>query len=207
MSSADAGSVTVWLGDLETGGDAAAQRLWERYFHRLVLLARDTLRVKGRSDPVEDEEDAALSAFASFCRGVTRGRFPRLADRDDLWRLLVVITVRKALDQARRRRSKKRGAGRLVGEAGLAGPDATEPGGSLDLFAGRDPNPALAALVAEEYCKLRDALGDDSLRRVLDLRLEGYIREEIAAEIGCTVRTVTRKLDVIRSLWCDEDRP
>jgi hypothetical protein len=59
-------------------------------------------------------------------------------------------------------------------------------------------------MVAEQYRKLRDVLGDDTLRRVLDLKLEGYEREEIAARLGCTVRTVTRKLDVIRQTWLRE---
>src|SRR4051794_18449637 len=102
MESGVEGSVTRWIGDLKSGGDAAAQRLWERYFERLVHLARKKLRNDRRSRTVEDEEDAALSAFDSFCRGVDGGRFPSLTDRDDLWRLLVVLTVRKVLDQIER---------------------------------------------------------------------------------------------------------
>jgi hypothetical protein len=31
----------------------------------------------------------ALSAFASFCRGARESRFPRLADRQNLWGLLL----------------------------------------------------------------------------------------------------------------------
>jgi hypothetical protein len=65
---------------------------------------------------VEDEEDAALSAFNSFCQGVADGRFPLLADRDDRWRLLVVLTVRKAIDQAKRHGAQKRGGGKRVGQ-------------------------------------------------------------------------------------------
>ena len=125
MSSTCEGSVTRWIGDLRSGGDAAAQHLWERYFDRLVHLARKKLR--GRAGAAEDEEDAALSAFDSFCRGAAHGRYPRLADRDDLWRLLVVITVRKAFDQIERQGAAKRGGGRLVDEAGLAGGDGPEP--------------------------------------------------------------------------------
>src|SRR3954463_13568021 len=89
MPGEDEGSVTVWLGDLKAGGDEAVQPLWERYFERLVILARQRLRDAPRA--VADEEDAALSAFDSFCRSVQGGRFPRLGDRDDLWRILVVI--------------------------------------------------------------------------------------------------------------------
>jgi DNA-directed RNA polymerase specialized sigma24 family protein len=205
MRADDDGSVTRWIGDLKGGGDDAAQRLWERYFDRLVNLARAKLRAGRRPGAAEDEEDAALSAFDSFCRGAARGRFPRLADRDDLWRLLVVLTVRKACDQVERRGAAKRGGGKVVGESALVGTGGEPGGNALDLVAGCDPTPEFAALVAEQYRRLRDGLGDDTLRRVLDLRLEGYSREEIAERLGCAVRTVTRKLDVIRQAWLGED--
>src|SRR5215470_16012063 len=112
MASRDDGSVTRWIGDLKAGGDSAAQHLWQRYFHRLVHLARARLRAAHRAGAVADEEDAALSAFDSFCRGAARGRFPDLADRDGLWRLLVVITLHKVMGQVRRQGAAKRGGGR-----------------------------------------------------------------------------------------------
>jgi DNA-directed RNA polymerase specialized sigma24 family protein len=200
MSPQDDGSVTQWIGDLKAGGDSAAQHLWERYFDRLVHLARGRLRSARRAGTIEDEEDAALSAFDSFCRGATQGRFPQLADRDDLWRLLVVITVRKALGQLGRQGAQKRGGGLLVGESALIGADAAE-GDGLDRLAGDEPGPELAALVADEYRRLREGLRTEALRQVLDLRLEGYTREEIAERLGCAERAVKRKLDVIREAW------
>src|ERR1700712_2111004 len=92
------GSVTRWLGDLKAGdGDGgAAQKLWELYCESLVRLAQGILGASNRA--VEDEEDAALSAFDSFFAAASRGRLPRLDDRDDLWRVLVTITSRKALN-------------------------------------------------------------------------------------------------------------
>ena len=205
MSSTGEGSVTRWLGDLKAGGDAAAQHLWERYFDRLVRLARRNLGAGVGA--AEDGEDAALSAFDSFCRGAAQGRFPRLADRDDLWRLLVVITVRKAFDQVERQGAIRRGAARLVNESDLADREGSQAVASLDRFVGREPSPELAAMVAEEYRRLWLRLGDDSLRLVLDLSLEGYGRAEIADRMGRTVKTVTRKLAVIRTIWLEvEDR-
>ena len=53
-------------------------------------------RPRRRPGCAADEEDVALSAFDSFCRGDGAGRFPRLDDRDDLWRLLLLLTARKA---------------------------------------------------------------------------------------------------------------
>jgi hypothetical protein len=90
-----AGSVTHWLSQLKAGDPAAAQKLWERYFRRLVGLARKKLQEAPRR--AADEEDVALSAFATFCRRAEDGQFSQLSDRDGLWRLLVVITARKAI--------------------------------------------------------------------------------------------------------------
>jgi RNA polymerase sigma factor (sigma-70 family) len=206
MESKGEGSVTRWIGDLKSGGDAAAQHLWERYFERLVRLARKKLQNARRPRTVEDEEDAALSAFDSFCRGVDRGRFPRLTDRDDLWRLLVVLTVRKALDQIERQGAAKRGGGdHQVGEFALLGGGDDRGADVLDRFLGSEPSPEFAALVTEQHRRLRDALGDASLCQVLDLRLEGYTREEIAKRMGCAVSTVKRKLDTIRQTWLENE--
>ena len=98
-------SVSHWIGQLRAGDPVAAQHLWEGYFRRLVGLVRGKLQ--SLPSRAADEEDVALSAFASFCRGVEGGRFPQLSDRDDLWRLLVTITARKALHLARDERSQK----------------------------------------------------------------------------------------------------
>ena len=72
MATEGEGSVTHWIGDLKGGDLAAAQPLWERYFARLVQLARAKLKATRHGSPVEDEEDAALSAFNSFCEGAAR---------------------------------------------------------------------------------------------------------------------------------------
>src|SRR4029077_13220808 len=69
------GSITHLITRLKEGDRAAAEGLWRAYFHRLVGLARTRLRGATR---LADEEDVALSAFDSFCRGVDRGRFPAL---------------------------------------------------------------------------------------------------------------------------------
>ena len=201
MSSGDSGSVTHWIGALRGGDLDAAQPLWERYFARLVRLAQARLRTRRGAGAVEDEEDAALSAFDSFCRAATEGRFPRLDDRDDLWRLLVTITERKAIDQMRRTRRVKRGGGRVRTEADLAagGPD-DEPAG-LDQIAGPKPTPEFAAEFAEEYRRLFEALRDEELRRIAVWKLEGHTVDEIAVRLGCARRTVARRLELIRTLW------
>ena len=111
------GSVSRLIDEIKHGDQAAAQALWERYFPQLVRLAREKL--SGSPRRVADEEDVALSAMDRFCRAAQQGRFPNLADRDGLWRLLLRITTRRAVDLARHETRLRRGGGRVQGESGL----------------------------------------------------------------------------------------
>jgi DNA-directed RNA polymerase specialized sigma24 family protein len=186
------GSVTRWISQLKNGDRAAAEALWRAYFHRLVALARDRLR--GTPRRAADEEDVALAAFDSFYRRAERGQFPKLEGRDDLWRLLFVITVRKAVDLTRREaRQPGRGAsGRSLGEQAEL---------DLELLLGREPTPEFAALVADEYQRALDRLGDETLRTLAVWKMEGQTNAAIAARLGCVESTVQRKLQRIRDLW------
>ena len=189
MSSA--GDVTRWLQQLKAGDREAARALWERYFRRLVTLARDRLRALPRA--AADEEDLALSAFDSFCRNAEEGRFPRLDDRDDLWQLLVLIANRKACDLAeyegRERRDWRRT--KPLDEEGA------EPFSA-------DPDPAVAAELAEESGRLLSLLPDEQIRAIAVRKLEGYSNEEIAGLVGCALATVERRLVLIRKFWENE---
>lgn len=193
------GSISRWIGDLKEGDRDAAQKLWERYVSRLVRLARQRLQDSPRR--VSDEEDVALSAFDSFCRGAERGRFPQLDDRQDLWQLLVVITVRKAVDQVNHDRRQKRGGGKVRGESVfLKGAD--RPG--LEGIPDPEPTPELAMTMAEEFQRLLALLDDEELRSVALWKLDGYTNKEIAKKLGRARQTVHRKLRLIRNIWAQE---
>ena len=198
-----AGSVTYWIEQLKAGERAAVQRLWEGYFRRLVGLVRAKLRSAPRS-LAADEEDVALSAFDSFCRSAEQGRFPRLEDRDDLWQVLVVLTVRKAANLAKHEARKKRGGGRVRHASALPGGEDSGDGALFADLIGHEPDPALAAQVAEECRRLLDRLGDPDLRAVALEKLEGHTNDEIAATLGRSTGTVERKLGLIRAIWADE---
>jgi DNA-directed RNA polymerase specialized sigma24 family protein len=196
-------SVTQWIDRLKEGDPDAAQKLWERYFRRLVGLARKKLRAAPRR--AADEEDVALSAFDSFCRGAEHDRFPQLHDRLDLWQLLVLLTARKAVDLAQHERRQKRGGGGVLDEAALRRPaDSSAQGGAFDQIEGPEPTPAFAAQVAEECRRLLERLDSPELRSVALLKVEGYSNEEIAAQLGCGLRTVERRLGLIRATWEQE---
>ena len=192
------GSVTALLAHLRAGDHEAAQPLWERYYPRLVGLARQRLR--GTPRRVADEEDVALSAFDSFCRGVEQGRFPQLKDRDGLWALLVLITVRKAADLLQYNRRERRGGGQVRGDSAWAGRDGEAGAGGLDDIEAGDPTPDVAVQLAEEFQLLLDRLDSDELRRIAVWKLEGYSNAEIASRLGCAEVSVERRLRLIRKI-------
>jgi DNA-directed RNA polymerase specialized sigma24 family protein len=183
-------SVTRWVDRLRTGDAAAASRLWDDYFRHMVELARR--RMRGLPCRWADEEDVALSAFKSFCRGAADGRFAGPIDRDSLWPLLFALTARKVVDLVRHENRRKRGGG---------------PPAEVDLegLPDREWGPDFAAQVGEECARLLEGLGDPLLRSVAEWKMEGFTSAEIARRLGCTERTVERKLRVIRRLWREED--
>jgi len=195
------GSISHWISALKEGNSAAAQALWERYYSRLIALARKKLQpVHSRA---ADEEDVVQNAFHSFFRAVAQGRFPQLNERDGLWRLLVGITANKALKQLEHEHRQKRGGALAPVPIGTRTPGPEEDTALLEVV-GDEPTPDFAALVADEYRRLLDLLGDDTLREVAVWKMEGYDNDEIAGQLACSRRTVARKLEAIRILWSKE---
>jgi DNA-directed RNA polymerase specialized sigma24 family protein len=192
--------VTHWIDRLEAGDRAAAQPLWERYIDRLVRLAGQRLR--GAPRAATAPEDVARSAFDSFCRGAARGRYPQLADRHDLWALLVRITERKATDRARREGRPGRDHTVAAGDSTLSGwADASGAANPLAPAGQSEPTSEFAAQVAEEYQLLMERLGDGELQRIAVWKMEGDTNAEIAAKLDCAVPAVERRLRLIRKTW------
>jgi DNA-directed RNA polymerase specialized sigma24 family protein len=193
--------VTLLLEKLKAGDHQAAQGLWEQYFPQLVALARTKLRATSRR--VADEEDVALSAFDSFCRGAECGRFPDLKDRDNLWALLVTLTARKAIDLVQHNNAQKRGFGQVRGDSAVALQPSDSSASGFDGLAGSGLEPDMAAQLAEEFQLLLDRLADPAdphLRTIAVWKMEGYANADIATRLGCSIPTVERRLRLIRSL-------
>ena len=195
-------SLAGWLVELRAGSDEAAGVLWERYFPRLVGLARSRLSGLPRK-AAADEEDVALSAFDSFCRRAKGGGFPQLNDRDDLWRLLATVTARKAARLVRSQYQLKRGGGQVAGESVFD--DTTAPG--IGGVAGAALPPAVEAELADDMLRMLDALGDDELKSIALWKMEGYTNVEIATRLGKALATVERRLSLIRKTWERADAP
>ena len=133
-----------------------------------------------------------------------RGDFD-LASRDELWNLLVRITLRKAKNTANRHLQGKRDVRREHAESatGRSGEEATCT--ILDQIDTDGPTPAEAALLNEALEQRFQKLNDPGLRQIALWKLEGYTNPEIARELECTLRTVERKLERIRAYWGSSD--
>jgi RNA polymerase sigma factor (sigma-70 family) len=200
------GSVTRLIIDLRSDEPAvrelAARLVWGRYFQELLALARSHLsaRIRGR----EDEEDVLQSMYKSFCLRQRRGDFD-LSSRDDLWKLLVQVTLRKARNTANRHLQGKRDVRREAGGGAAPTNGTDEPGAFLDQIDTDEPTPAEAALLNEALEQRFQALREPELRRIALKKLEGFTNQEIADDLQCTVRTVERKLERVRAYWGKAD--
>jgi DNA-directed RNA polymerase specialized sigma24 family protein len=181
-------SVSQWIEAAKAGEETAVHQLWDRYFQRLAGLARKKL--EGLPRLPADGDDVALSAFHSLCRGLELGKFPDLADRDSLWRLLVTIAARKSQHLIRDEHRDKRGGGKTTGQD-----DA------LLHVIDREPTPEFAAEVADECQNLLAQLDNDEMRAIALARMDGYCTEEIAKRMGKSLSFIERKLRLIRAIW------
>ena len=203
LSDSDYRSVTLWLNELKEGSDDAASQLWRRYFERLVLLAKQRLGKAPKR--IADEEDIAINVFRSLCDGIENGRFDQLDDRDDLWKLLVVMTRHKAMNQMRHQTAKKRGGRDVKGHSIFERKALVDSNvADFDVFFSDDPTPEFLVEVQEEQDRLLNLLADDSHRDIAKLRLQGFSVDETAKQIGISSRSVKRKLALIREAWIVE---
>jgi RNA polymerase sigma factor (sigma-70 family) len=192
------GSVTLWIHEMRQGDSAAAEALWQRYFPQLVRLARKKLH--GLPRRMADEEDVALSVMSRFYQASQEGRYPDLADRDSLWRLLLQITTQRVIDLRRHENRQRRGGGQAL--LNLDGPADADIDPALVLQALDDtPSPEFAAMMAEECQRLLEDLHDADLRTIAMAKMEGAENAEIAAQLNCSLRTVERRSSLIRDKW------
>jgi DNA-directed RNA polymerase specialized sigma24 family protein len=194
--------VSSWVLPLADGDEEIARKIWNEYFGRLVRLARRKLDGMPLRDV--DEEDVALSAMNSFYHGMVQQKFGNVKNREDLWKLLVTITARKATAKLRRHYAQKRGGGSIRGESVFGQKEELNRNGIGNVL-GTEPTPELALAVVENCQILLDKLGDETLRQIALLTLEGHRTEEIAVKLGCVRRTVERKIERIREIWSEEN--
>lgn len=192
-------SVTCWIEDLKKGDEHAAQKLWNRYFERLMRHAAP--KVHPANGRVSDEEDIVLAAFDDLFRQAKQGKFPRLFDREDLWALLLTISDRKLINKYRDDNALKRGGHLVIKGDSINDVAGIEDGPrGLEQFASDDPTPEFCEIMQESVGRLMDQL-DETHQRVAILKLRNYTNAEIGREMGCVDSTVERRLRRIRDIW------
>ena len=192
--------ITAWIQRLHDADEEAAHQIWMAYFPKLVNLARKKMADHPRRHA--DEEDVALSAFNSFFRGAQAGRF-KMNDRDDLWKLLTTITLRKVSAERRRMYAQKRGGGRVRGESAfLNSPD--QHVSLAEVVMDENHIPEFAEDVAHMCDELLSQLDCEKLRKTAVLKMEGFTNREIADQMGCSVSRIKQRLTRIRQKWHHE---
>jgi RNA polymerase sigma-70 factor (ECF subfamily) len=188
MTSSD--SFAQLMSRLKEGDQAAAAEVFGRFVRRLVALASNQfdswLRLR------VDVEGVVQSAFKSFFTGQDLGRFDGLADWDNLWGLLTVITLRKCYRRHEYFRAECRDPGREAVRLNAleGGPDWWE---ATD----REPTPVEAAMLTETVERLLGGLAPPE-RAIVELSLQGYTTAEIADQLHRSQRTVRRVRERIK---------
>jgi RNA polymerase sigma-70 factor (ECF subfamily) len=177
------------LARLRAGDEGAAALVVEQYAHRLVALAR--ARLDRRFRRKEDPEDVLQSVFKSFFLRCAGGQF-RLGSRDDLWGLLVSLTLHKCGHRA----DYFQAARRDVRREAVAAPPAEGSRPDWEALA-REPTPVEAAVLGETVERLLADL-EPRQQEIVRLSLEGETTAGISARLGVSERTVQRALNGVR---------
>jgi RNA polymerase sigma-70 factor (ECF subfamily) len=183
-------SFTQLMSRLKDGDQAAAAEVFGRYTRRLVALAASQFDSWLR--PKVDVEGVVQSALKSFFVRQGEGQFEALADWDNLWGLLTVITIRKCYRRHEYLSAECRDPAREVGRLNHAGGDDTR----LEAI-DREPTPLEAAMLAETVEHLLKSLSPPE-RAIVELCLQGYSATEIAARLDRSQRTVRRVRDRVK---------
>lgn len=177
------------IAQFKAGSESAAGELFDRYCEKLMKLARRRIgqRMSSRVDP----EDVIQSAFRTFFVHVRNDEFT-FEGENDLFKLLVRLTVNKALRQIAYHRAAKRSPHKEAAQA-------TDSYDALGDLAAHDPPPEVAVAVLEELERFLGQLPEFD-RRVLELKLQGNTTTEIAEQLGSYDRKIRRVLERIESV-------
>jgi len=192
-------SVSRYIQGLKKGDGDAAQKIWERFYRRLILLADRKLKSSPRK--AMNEEDVVQKAFADFFMQVQHERFPRLDDRNDLWQILAMLVDRRAKDQIKLQNTQKAGRGRVRTESVFLVNDCSAGGNGLAQVEDLLPDPELAVELIEQMEVRLAMLRNDEHRQIALYKMQGYTNREIADLLGSSERTVERCLQSIRKKW------
>ncbi|MCC9604690.1 hypothetical protein LOC68_26750 [Blastopirellula sp. JC732] len=186
-------SFAAFLERLKDGDEETVREMWIRCYPRVLALARK--RLEGAPKRIADEEDVASDAIKSFCQAIQERRFPQLHDQLSMWKVLLKITSRKAIDLRRYEHRRQNLGFALVTYRTIAA-DAQQ-----NLATNSTDLPCPLQLIEEVEQRLAGL--DEGLRSVTVAKQEGYANHEIAAKFSISLRTVERRLSRVRQKWSE----
>lgn len=169
--------------------------LWAEFYPRLKQVVASRVRSINRS--VASESEVALSAFQSLVNLANTGRMA--TNRDELWKLVCTIAIRKANDARKNLRSQKRGGN--VAVIGQADSEVHEGANVIDIVKDSNAAPEASVEVSDFFNHMLNQLPDDRHRDIVLLKLQGAPVALIAECLNTTTRTVQRMLKKIEEQW------
>ena len=171
------------LSRLRRGEESAATALYLRYARRLLALTQ--ARTSNELAAKEEADDIVQSVFKSFFRKASAGLYD-VPEGEELWNLLLVITINKIRAKGNYHRAAKRDMRLAAGEQ------------SLEAVASEhaDNDTALTELrmVIDEILK---GMPEKSVE-IVELRIAGHEVNDIVARARRSKRTVERVLQDFR---------
>lgn len=166
---------------LDDGDSIAMRQLFDQYAEQLVRLAGENIHpalVKRF-----DGEDVVQSVFRSFFRRQQEGKL-RIEHSQQLWKLLVTITLCKTRSQARRHTAKRRDVQEELG-----------PLSDLQFPDRRASHEDVIALWEEIDVSMQGL--PDRAAEIVSCRLTGKGKTEIAQELNLSRQTIHRILNLV----------
>ena len=183
------------IAGLRAGDADAARRFCDRFGPALMRIANRRLpdAIRRRVGA----EDVVQSACRTFLRRAHGGEFS-LSDSEALWQLLCAITLTKVREHTRFHMRRKRSVTQEVVDL----PEQLDDGEGESNLVSDAPDPADAAAFADQFAAILASL-DGEERQLVDLKLQEYSNDQIAAQLRCSARTVTRLLKRIQTRLVD----
>lgn len=163
----------------------ASTQIYLKYADRLIGMTtkKSSMELSRHVDP----EDIVQSVFRTFFRRVEKGQYD-VPEGEEIWKLLLVITLNKIRAVVAHNRAAKRDVRRTQSESSVEHSMA---------YMDENDEMALATLKMVIDETLSDVL--EVNRVIIRQRIEGYEIEEIAKNVQRSKRTVERVLQDFRS--------
>ncbi len=191
-------------------GDAdALQILLARHHENLMYSARFYMKRLRVFDPAYTPDDAVQDAMLKYAQAAMAGRLGSLKTSVEHWKLIFRILKNEILTALGRSQALKRRGLEERSLSEIADDRDGAPSGSNHGRRG-DPRersqtpsqpPDDLFFLHEEVLLILEALDGAGFRAILEMKIQGYTNDEIAAKLDVSVRTIYRRINELRQAY------